>query len=326
MGQSRHMRNIYKKLFLILILIVTLAALPLTLSGCGQSEDKGSADGAGQKSAKEAAQESAQETDEAQEEDQSAQDASNADKNAAQKPGGAAPEGKESAKDKKNKQEVHKVNTNIIQINTQSSIRIEGSKTIYIDPYKRTKAAHDADIILITHAHYDHFDEPSLRNVAGPDTFVVCPNSMSNDVDRLGLGRKGTAYLEPGAEIKPEGALEGITIKAVPAYNLNKNFHPKANGWVGYVIEMDGVTYYAAGDTDALPELENIDCDIAFVPVGGTYTMTAKEAAGLVNKIKPEIAVPIHYGTIVGRASDADTFAGALDKDIKVVKKVADAK
>ena len=219
---------------------------------------------------------------------------------------------------------------NNITINSQSSIKIEGSKTIYIDPYKRTEAVHDADLILITHAHYDHFDEPSLKNVAGDSTFVVCPDSMSQDVDRLGIGTAGTAYMEPGAEIKPEGAFEGalggITIKAVPAYNLNKNFHPKSNGWVGYVINMDGVTYYAAGDTDALPELESIKCDVAFVPVGGTYTMTAAEAAALVNKINPEVAIPIHYGSIVGSAGDADTFKAKVAGGIKVVIKVEDAK
>ena len=235
------------------------------------------------------------------------------------------PEGKEDT-DKKEKE----MNTDNITINSQSSIKIEGSKTIYIDPYKRTEAVHDADLILITHAHYDHFDEPSLKNVAGDSTFVVCPDSMSQDVDRRGIGTAGTAYMEPGAEIKPEGAFEGalggITIKAVPAYNLNKNFHPKSNGWLGYVINMDGVTFYAAGDTDALPELESIKCDVAFVPVGGTYTMTADEAAALVNKIKPQVAVPIHYGSIVGSPGDADTFKANIDDGIKVVTKVEDAK
>ena len=208
-----------------------------------------------------------------------------------------------------------------ITVNTQSSIRIEGQKTIYVDPYKRAEAPHDADIVLITHAHYDHFDEPSLRNVANGDTLIVCPDSMRGSVEALGLG-KDLLTMEAGSWEETGD----VTIKAVPAYNLNKSFHPKDNGWLGYIITMDGVRYYAAGDTDALPELEDVSCDIAFVPVGGTYTMTAKEAAGLVNIIAPKIAVPIHYGTIVGRAADAETFRGALDRGIETVIKVEDAK
>ena len=291
----KHNKNRNLRIFLILILMIALAAVIPTLTGCTSNADKSGAGGTTQEDTGGAEKEGADET----------QDAERKDKIA---------------------QEVREVNTDNITVNTQSSIRIEGSKTIYIDPYKRSKAAHDADLILITHAHYDHYDEPSLRNVAGKNSFVVCPDSMFNEVNALGLGAKGSAAMEPGAEIKPDGDLEGITIKAVPAYNLNKNFHPKANGWVGYVIKMDGVTYYAAGDTDALPELEDVKCDIAFVPIGGTYTMTAKEAAGLINKIKPEIAVPIHYGTIVGSAKDVDTFKAAVDSSIKVVTKVEDAR
>ena len=215
------------------------------------------------------------------------------------------------------------VNTDNITINTQSSIRIDGSKKIYVDPYKRKKASHDADIIFITHAHYDHFDEPSLRNAAREDSIIVCPASMLADVKRMNISAGKVIGMSAG---ETEEVSPAIKAEAVPAYNLNKNFHPKANGWLGYIITMDGIRYYAAGDTDALPELEDVDCDIAFVPVGGTYTMTASEAAGLVNKIHPEIAVPIHYGTIVGRAADADTFKNALDKDIQVVKKVEDAR
>ncbi len=215
------------------------------------------------------------------------------------------------------------VNTDNITINTQSSIRIDGSKKIYVDPYKRKKASHDADIIFITHAHYDHYDEPSLRNAAREDSIIVCPASMLADVKRMNISAGKVIGMSAG---ETEEVGSAVKAEAVPAYNLNKNFHPKANDWLGYIITMDGIRYYAAGDTDALPELEDVDCDIAFVPVGGTYTMTASEAAGLVNKIHPEIAVPIHYGTIVGRAADADTFKNALDKDIQVVKKVEDAR
>lgn len=222
-----------------------------------------------------------------------------------------------------------KVNTDNITINTQSSIRIEGSKTIYLDPFKRTETPHDADIIFITHDHYDHLDEPSFRNVANEDSVIVCPASMLAEV--AGMNARGRNEDVDGDIISMEAGdtaevAEGITVEAVPAYNISKNFHPKSNGWLGYIITMDGVRYYAAGDTDALPELENVECDIALVPVGGTFTETAAEAAGLVNKIHPAYAIPIHYGTIVGRAADADTFGAALDEDIKMVKKVKDAK
>ena len=221
------------------------------------------------------------------------------------------------------------VNTDNITINTQSSIRIEGSKTIYLDPFKRTETPHDADIIFITHDHYDHLDEPSFRNVANEHSVIVCPASMLAEV--AGMNARGRNEDVDGDIISMEAGdtaevAEGITVEAVPAYNINKNFHPKSNGWLGYIITMDGVRYYAAGDTDALPELENVECDIALVPVGGTFTETAAEAAGLVNKIHPAYAIPIHYGTIVGRSADADTFGAALDEDIKMVKKVEDAK
>ena len=310
------MNSKYERVLLILTALALAAACMLMTAGCSKGSGRGSSEEAAQEQPMEKTTDDPEERSEKEEK------------------GKRTEEQKKEAADKADAEEEHKEEQKMttkdaldkVTINTQSSIRIEGSKTIYIDPYKRREAAHDADMILITHAHYDHFDEPSLRNVAGENTFIVCPESMYDDVKSLGLGKGELASMESGAEIKPGARFDGITIKAVPAYNLNKDFHPKANGWLGYVITMDGVTYYAAGDTDALPELEQVKCDIAFVPIGGTYTMTATEAAGLVNEIKPEIAIPIHYGTIVGSAKDADTFGKALNKDIEMVKKVEDAK
>ncbi len=209
------------------------------------------------------------------------------------------------------------VDMNRISINTQSSIKIEGSKTVYIDPFKRSEKTRDADIIFITHEHYDHFDNKSIRRSAGKDTIIVCPKSMLDAVSALGVSEKVTG-MEPG-DTKEIG---GVKVEAVPAYNLDKSFHPKENGWVGYIITLDGIRYYAAGDTDALDELAGIECDVAMVPIGGTYTMTAEEAAGLINKIKPEYAVPIHYGSIVGSPEDADHFEANIDEGIKVVRKL----
>ncbi len=221
------------------------------------------------------------------------------------------------------------MNTDNIRVNTQSSIRIQGPRTIYIDPYKISEAAHDADVIFITHSHYDHYDEESLKNVAKEDSVIVCPASMLDDVAAMNVrGRKDDIaedIIAMKAGEKTEAA-EGVKAEAVPAYNRLKPFHPRRNGWLGYVITMDGVRYYAAGDTDALQELGEVKCDVAFFPVGGTFTATAPEAAAVVNKIRPAVAVPIHYGTIVGKAKDADTFADLLDSGIEVVKKVEDAR
>ncbi|MBR6444744.1 MAG: MBL fold metallo-hydrolase, partial [Firmicutes bacterium] len=203
---------------------------------------------------------------------------------------------------------------NKISINTQSSIKIEGSKTVYIDPFKRSEKTCDADIIFITHGHYDHFDEKSIRKAAGKDAVIVCPDSMLDEVSALGISETVTG-MEPGEEVE----ISGIKVEAVPAYNKDKQFHPKENGWLGYIITLDGVKYYVAGDTDALDELAGIECDVAMVPIGGKYTMTAEEAAGLINRIKPEYAVPTHYGTIVGSPEDADVFESNVDEGIKVV-------
>ena len=226
----------------------------------------------------------------------------------------------DTSEDKTDKDETTvEVDMDKVTINTQSSIKLEGSKTIYIDPFKRSEKTRDADIIFITHAHYDHFDKKSMKRAAGKETVIVCPKSMLNDIGALGISDKVTG-MEPGEEQE----IDGIKVEAVPAYNIDKSFHPKDNGWLGYVITLDGVRYYAAGDTDALDELADIECDVALVPIGGKYTMTAEEAAGLVNKICPKYAVPTHYGSIVGSASDADAFASRVDTEIKVVKKVKD--
>ena len=111
--------------------------------------------------------------------------------------------------------------------------------------------------------------------------------------------------------------VEGIKFETVPAYNTNKKFHLKTNGWVGYIIEIKGVRYYIAGDTDITEENRKVKCDVAFVPVGGTYTMDFKEAAYFINEIKPKIAIPIHYGSIVGTNQNATDFVKLVHPEIK---------
>ena len=226
----------------------------------------------------------------------------------------SAPQSEESA-------EPAEVNMDNVTVNTQNSIRIEGSKIVYIDPYKISEAVCDADIILLTHSHYDHFDEASLKNVIKDDTAIICPFEVSKPLSDMEV-QADVMSMEPGTST----AVKDVQIETVPAYNKDKKYHPEDKGWLGFIVTIDGVRYYAAGDTDAVKELNDVECDVAFVPVGGKYTMNAEEAAGLINKIKPKYAVPTHYGSIVGKAADADTFAENVNEGISVVKKVEDAK
>ena len=113
--------------------------------------------------------------------------------------------------------------------------------------------------------------------------------------------------------------IEEIEVETVPAYNINKPFHPKSNEWVGYIVKLDNIKYYIAGDTDITEENQKVKCDVAFVPVGGTYTMDYKQAAKLINTIKPEVAVPIHYGSVVGTKQDAENFVGLLEEGTRGV-------
>ena len=132
---------------------------------------------------------------------------------------------------------------------------------------------------------------------------------------KKGINKNAIITVEPNQKYM----VQGIKFETVPAYNTNKIFHPKENGWVGYVIEINGIKYYIAGDTDITEENKKVKCDVAFVPVGGTYTMDFKEAAQLVNQIQPKVAVPIHYGSLVGTKQDAEEFIKLLHTNIKGV-------
>ena len=205
------------------------------------------------------------------------------------------------------------MNTANISVNTQSSIRIGGSAVLYFDPFQIAEETHDADIIFVTHAHYDHFDPDSIRRIMKEDTVFVSPAGMEKEM-RKAAGDCRLVLMKPGDEQN----IGGIQVQAVPAYNRLKPFHPKRNGWTGYVVLMDGVRYYVSGDTDAVRELSSVKCDVALVPVGGTYTMTAKEAAKLINEIRPQAAIPTHYGSIVGKPEDGDVFRKYVDPGITV--------
>lgn len=202
-----------------------------------------------------------------------------------------------------------------VEVLCHSSIKISREKVIYIDPYKIDKDYNDADIIFITHDHYDHYSEADIDKVKKDNTVIVAPEGLLTKLLRKGFRQDNIITVDPG----DCDMLLGIKFETISAYNINKPFHPKENGWVGYIIEIKGIRYYIAGDTDITEENKNVKCDIAFVPVGGTYTMDFKEAAQLVNRIKPKIAVPIHYGSVVGTKQDAIDFVKLLHPTIKGV-------
>lgn len=205
-----------------------------------------------------------------------------------------------------------------IQVLCHSSIKINEGKVIYFDPFKINKQYNDADIIFITHDHYDHYSEEDIDKVIKPDTTIVIPEGMQVKLLKKGIKNSNIITVEP----EKTYVVEGLKFETIPAYNINKAFHPKDNGWVGYILEIDGIRYYIAGDTDITEENKRVKCDIAFVPVGGTYTMDFKEAAELVNEIKPKVAVPIHYGSIVGTSEDAINFQKLLNPEIKCKIKI----
>lgn len=200
-----------------------------------------------------------------------------------------------------------------ITVLCHSSIKMNKEKVIYVDPFKINENYNDADIIFITHDHYDHYSEEDIDKVKKEDTVIIAPEELLTKVLRKGFRQDYIITVEPYQKYM----VEGIKFETIPAYNINKQFHPKENGWVGYIIEIKGVRYYIAGDTDVTEENKNVKCDVAFVPVGGTYTMDFKEAANLINEIQPKIAVPIHYGSIVGTNQDAIDFSKLLNPKIE---------
>lgn len=184
---------------------------------------------------------------------------------------------------------------------------VAGGKTIYVDPYQLSNAQHnqnDADIVLISHNHFDHLSMDDLRHVIGKKTSVVAAKECLEQLKTTGAAEvNGVA---PGDRV----TIQGLPVEAIAAYNTNKKFHPKADNKVGFVLTINGIRIYHTGDVDDIPEMSAVKPEVALVPVSGTYVMTAEEAAKAVNeKIKPKkLAIPMHYGSIVGTVKDAATF------------------
>jgi L-ascorbate metabolism protein UlaG (beta-lactamase superfamily) len=192
----------------------------------------------------------------------------------------------------------------------QAAYRYDGDdgRVIYIDPWGLPDDAPAGDAIFITHAHADHFNQEDLDKVRTEKTTIVAPRDVATECGLMG----NVVACAPGDDVEAAG----VAGQAVPAYNIvegREDKHPKANNWVGYILSLGGHTVYHAGDTDHIPELSSIKAEIAFVPIGGTFTMDADEAAGLVREILPGVAVPMHYGFIVGTPADADRFKAACD-------------
>lgn len=209
-----------------------------------------------------------------------------------------------------------------VQVLAHSAIRIEAEDgtAVYFDPFELTDAPHDANYVLITHTHYDHLSPEDAAKVMNESTVVVCPASAEVEVrETFGAAPHGMA---PGDTI----TLGGMQIEAVPAYNVEPKrlgFHPQENRWIGYVITIDGVRYYVAGDTDQNDDTVQVRCDVALVPIGGTFTMDPAQAAAFVNVIKPRIVVPTHYGSAVGTKEDVEAFEPLVDPAISVVRKLS---
>ena len=203
-----------------------------------------------------------------------------------------------------------------------ASFRITvGRATVYIDPYRVGEDAPPADLILITHGHYDHFSPQDVERLSGRDTWLVGPAAVaervSGQVHRIG----------PGETIEDE-LVRGLHISAVAAYNTSKRdadgnpFHPRNAGWVGYALNVRGERLYHSGDTDVIPEMDSVTgVDVALLPVSGVYVMTAQEAAEAARRIQPRVAVPMHWGSHIGTEHDARTFATKAPVEVRIMEK-----
>ncbi len=188
------------------------------------------------------------------------------------------------------------------------AFRIDAEKTLYFDPYQ-VSSGPTADLIMISHDHFDHCSPEDVKKIQGAGTVIITEKdsekNLSGDV----------RVLRPGESL----TVKEIRVEAVPAYNKDKNFHPRRNGWLGFVVELSGLRIYHAGDTDFIPEMGDLQVDVAMLPVSGTYVMTADQAVSAALAIGPKLAIPMHYGAIVGSVEDALHFKKCLEGKIRVL-------
>jgi len=194
-----------------------------------------------------------------------------------------------------------------------ASFRIDGPPVIYIDPWQLAGQLPPADLILVTHDHYDHCSPDDVKQIRQAGTVIVAVQAAAK---KLGAG---VQVVKPGDRL----TVAGVTVEAVPAYNTTKAFHPKAAGYVGYIVGVGGARIYHTGDTDPIPEMAGLAVDILLVPVSGTYVADAAQAAEIVRAVKPKIAVPMHIGAIVGSLADAERFKKLVDCQVMILDKEA---
>ena len=193
-----------------------------------------------------------------------------------------------------------------IEVLGHASIKLSDDIIIYFDPYEITDEVHDADYIFITHDHYDHYDEESINKIIKDTTKIILPKCLED--------KKHDLVVEPNNDY----IIDNLRFKTIPSYNINSSFHPKEKEYVGYNILLKDEYYYIMGDTDQTPETNNVKTDYCFIPIGGTYTMNVYEAIDYINDLKPKVAIPIHYGKIVGDVNLGEVFREKVNKDIKV--------
>ncbi len=187
------------------------------------------------------------------------------------------------------------------------TFRIAGEKVVYTDPF-RLRTTDRADVVLVTHEHHDHCSPEDIEKIQVPETVIVAPSDCVSKLSGNIIGVKAGDRIQAA----------GIEIEVVPSYNRDKKFHPREKGWVGYIFTLMGRRIYLAGDTDYIPEMKGFRADIALLPVSGTYVMTAEEAVMAALDIRPSVAIPMHYGSIVGSEADAKAFAEGLKGKIEV--------
>ena len=203
-----------------------------------------------------------------------------------------------------------------------SGFRIRAGKAVvYVDPYRVSEGAPPADLILITHGHYDHFSPQDVERLSTRSTRLVGPPAVAE------RARGQVHSIAPGETLEDE-LVRGLHVSAVAAYNTSKRdaegnpFHPPEAGWVGYELNVRGERLYHSGDTDVIPEMDGVTgVDVALLPVSGTYVMTAGEAAEAARRIQPGVAVPMHWGEHIGTEQDARRFAERAGVEVRIMEK-----